>query len=60
MISYGDAIQWCIQKKAVMRFVSQDSRPEFLVNNHRGGVALEMAITIDGKTVAAHNLTQPS
>lgn len=55
MISYGDAIKWCIQKQAVMRFVSQDSRPEFLVTNHRGGVALELAIDIDGKTVAAHS-----
>lgn len=54
MISYGDAIQWCIQKQAVIRFVNQDSRPEFIVTNHRGGVALELAITMSGKTVAAH------
>lgn len=56
MISYGDAIQWCIQKKAVMRFVNEDTRPEIVVNNHRGGVALEIAIGIDGKTIAAHSL----
>lgn len=55
MISYGDAIKWCIQKQAVMRFVNQDTRPEFVVNNHRGGVALELAITIEDKTVAAHS-----
>lgn len=54
MISYGDAIQWCIQKKAVIRFVNQDSRPEFFTANHRSGVALELAINVDGRTVAAH------
>jgi len=54
MNSYGDAIAWCIQNDAVIRFTNQDRRPEFIIGNPSSGVALEVAITIDGKTYVAH------
>ena len=54
-MTYGDAIKWCIQRGAVMRFVTQDSRPQFVITATKpSGVAVEMAIDQDGKTIVAH------
>lgn len=57
MISYGDAIQWCVRNGAVFRFTKRDARPEFVFVNQDvpGEVALELAYTgEDGKTRAVH------
>jgi hypothetical protein len=56
MISYGDAIQWCIRNGAVFRFVDRRERPEFVfVNQDKpGDKALELAVDIDGRTRAVH------
>lgn len=51
MISYGDAIRWCIQNQAVMRFVN--SRSSLVQSNSDSEVALELAIDLDGKTIVA-------
>jgi hypothetical protein len=54
MNSYGDAINWCIQNGAVIRFVNRDMRREFYRELQPGDVALELALDIDGKTYVAH------
>jgi len=54
MNSYGDAIAWCIQNEAVMRFVNRDVRPEFYRELKSGEIALELAVTIGGKVRVAH------
>lgn len=57
MISYGDAIAWCIRNGAVFRFTKRDARPEFVYVNKDvpGELALELAYTReDKKTVAVH------
>lgn len=56
MISYGEAIDWCIRSGAVMRFAERKSRPEFIFLNKDvpGTKALELAVEIEGRTVAAH------
>lgn len=57
MISYGDAIQWCIRNGAVFRFTNRESRPEFVYVNQAvpGTLALELAYTgEDGRTRAVH------
>ena len=56
MITYGDALAFCVQRNAVFRFVHRHARGEFLAANDSipGNLALEMAITIQGKTVMGH------
>jgi hypothetical protein len=57
VISYGEAIQWCIRNGAVFRFTDRDSRSEFVYVNQSvpGRFALELAYTgDDGKTRAVH------
>jgi hypothetical protein len=56
MISYGDAINWCISNGAVMRFTERSKRPEFILVNQDipGDKALELAVDIMGKTHAVH------
>lgn len=57
MISYGDALTWCIRNGAVFRFTDRDSRPDFAYVNSAvpGKLALELAYTgDDGKTRAVH------
>lgn len=54
MLSYGDAISWSIRHEAVMRFVNRETRREAYLDKSTEGIALEMAITVEGRTVAAH------
>ncbi len=56
MMNYGDALQWCVKHNAVFRFVSRRTRGEFLAANMDipGDKAIEMAVDINGKTVAGH------
>jgi hypothetical protein len=54
MISYGDAIAWSIKNEAVMRFVNKRDRPDFISINGSEGIALEMAVTIEGRTIVSH------
>lgn len=57
MINYGDAINWCIQNSAVFRFTDRRERSEFIFTNESipGDKALELAVTIEGKTYVAHS-----
>jgi hypothetical protein len=56
MISYGEAINWCIKNGAVMRFTERRARPEFIFVNQDipGDKALELAVDIGDKTYAVH------
>lgn len=51
MISYGEAIRWCVQNQAVMRFVN--ARSELVYTGEGERLALELACDIDGKTLVA-------
>lgn len=54
-MNLGDAIAWSIQNDAVMRFVTKDNRREIFQNGLAGhAAALEMAATVNGRTLAAH------
>lgn len=55
-MNYGDTLKWAIQNNAVFRFVNRKERGEFYAANMDipGEFALEMAITVLDKTVAAH------
>lgn len=55
-MNYGDALSWCLKNAAVFRFVNRKVRGEFYAANLDipGELALEMAIDVAGKTVAAH------
>lgn len=65
-MNYGDALNWCVKHNAVFRFVNRNERPSFVAMNETisGDKALELAITLDGKTVAGHapldSSTEPS
>ena len=57
MISYGDAIEWCIRNGAVWRFCKREERPEFAFVNRDtpGTISIELAYTgEDGGTRAVH------
>jgi hypothetical protein len=56
MITYGESIQWCVSHGAVFRFIERRTRGEFYAANMDipGQHAIELAVTIDGKTVAGH------
>lgn len=56
MITYGNALAWCVQHHAVFRFVNRRERGEFYAANMdiTGQYALELAVTRYGKTVAGH------
>lgn len=56
MISYGEALGWCVKHNAVFRIVNRRVRGEFLAANMDipGDFALELAVDILGKTVVGH------
>lgn len=56
MITYGDAISYCIRHNAVFRFCERRARSEFIATSESipGNKSLELAITIDGKIYAVH------
>lgn len=56
MISYGEALGWCVKNDAVFRFVHRHARGEFLAANDSipGEYALELAVNIYGKTIMGH------
>ena len=56
MITYGEALGFCVKYRAVFRFIERRERGEFLAANMSipGDHALELAITLYGKVVAAH------
>lgn len=56
MISYGDAMAWCVREGAVIRFVKRGERPDFVDMNKDvpGTLAVEMAVDVDRRTVAVH------
>ena len=56
MINYRDAIKWCIQNDAVFRFTERRARSEFIIMNEAtpGDKSLELAVTVDGRTIAVH------
>jgi hypothetical protein len=56
MITYGESLAWCVKHAAVFRFISRRERGEFYAANMDipGNLAMEMAITVAGKTIAAH------
>jgi len=55
-MNYGTALQWCVQHRAVFRFINRRERGEFYAANLDipGEFALELAIDLYGKTVAGH------
>lgn len=55
-MNYGDTLAWSIKHAAVFRFVDRKARGEFYAANLDipGEFALEMAIKVAGRTVAAH------
>lgn len=55
-MNYGDTLAWTIKHEALFRFVNRKIRGEFYAANLDipGEFALEMAITVLGRTVAAH------
>jgi hypothetical protein len=56
MMNYGDALGWCIRNEAVFRFIRRRDRAPFLYANESipGDLALELAVTLNGKTYAGH------
>ena len=56
MLTYSDAIAWCIKRKAVFRFVERGSRPDFVFINQQtpGTQSLELMYERDGRPVAVH------
>lgn len=55
-MTYGESLAWCLSHQAVFRFVRRRERGEFYAANMDipGEYALELAITIRGRTVAGH------
>jgi len=66
MISYGDAIDWCIKNNGVFRFINRSERPTFVIANEKipGDKAMELAADIHGKACVIHapldSSTEPS
>lgn len=56
MITYADALSWCIQHRAVFRFIERRERGEFLAANESipGDFALELAVDVLGQTQVGH------
>ena len=56
MITYGDALGFCVKHNAVFRVVNRRVRGEFLAANMDipGDFALEVVVDIYGRSVVAH------
>jgi hypothetical protein len=56
VISYGEAIDWCVKNNAVFRFVNRRDRSQFVILNESipGDKAVELAADVYGRTCVVH------